>query len=230
MHVKTSGIIAGGAFLLSFLVGLIGGAGFPMILVRALVFAMLFFVLSGIIHLVMERFLIDVPVAIDGDVQPAGSYVDISVADASDAEPSEIAEITDSVPAGIGEVARSTKTGAVSADALEDDLLSGALLASPLDQETKTGYTETTDSGADSLATHPPSDEVAELFANTAMPLKNGKLPDMESMADTFVEKGEEELFRSPSRKRAGKITEVLGKNYDPIKLAGAIKTVLQQK
>lgn len=231
MHVKTSGIIAGGSFLLSFVVGIIGRAGFPMLFVRAFVFALLSFVLSELIHLVTERFLIDAATAMDGNIQPAGSYVDISVSDDSGVKLSETTEITDGAPAGTVEGAETAKTGAVSVGA-SNDALSGALPASRLlDQDPKSGYTETMDSGTDSLAAHPPSDEKADLFTNTAMPLKDGTLSDMEeSMVDAFVEKREDELFKPHSQKRSGKAAEFVGKNYDPVKLAGAIKTILRQE
>ncbi|MDR2192882.1 MAG: hypothetical protein LBP19_00185 [Treponema sp.] len=229
MHVKTSSIIAGGSFLLSFLVGLIGGAGFPMILVRALVFALLSFVLSEIIHLVTERFLINAPTAMPEDIPPAGSYVNISVTSDVDTKSSETTEIT-GAQVDIIETAKTEKTGEVPVGTSADDLRSVSLPASGLlDRETKSGYTNTMDSGQNSLATYLSSDELAELSTNTAMPVQDGKLPDMENMADAFIEKEEEESFTSPSRRRSGKTTGVL-ENYDPAKLAGAIRTILQKK
>ncbi|MDR0706932.1 MAG: hypothetical protein LBF60_03515 [Treponema sp.] len=236
MHVKTSGGFAGGFFFLSFLIGLISGAGFPMILVRALVFALFSFVLSEAIHLVVEHFLIDSPAAKSGDARSAGSHVDISVEDASSAEPSETAVILDRAASG----------GAESATASDGFLDGGPLLGilpinGALDGEAESVPAETADgaiNGADSAGA-PTADSPAEdsaefgametLFSNTGMPLKDVKLPDMENATGAFVEKKEESIA-PPPRKRMGKSTGALGKTYDPTKAANAIKTLLQQK
>jgi hypothetical protein len=80
---KISGIAAGMGFILSFLLGLITGASFPLVLIRALIFAALFFALSGIGHWVIEKYL---PELLDtvrdrGEVPTLGAQVDISVGD-----------------------------------------------------------------------------------------------------------------------------------------------------
>ncbi|MDR2447471.1 MAG: hypothetical protein LBD58_09340 [Treponema sp.] len=247
MHVKTSGGIAGGAFLLSFLIGLIGGAGFPMLLVRAPVFALVSFVLSEVIHLVVERFLIYSPVAAGEEALPAGSHVDISVEDASSAEPSETVAILDIAASDGTEVAEAAAKTSAEFETASDEFLDKASLVGvlpingALDEDAKNVHAETADgvaSGADfagELAADSPAGDSAAfgametLFPNTAMPLKDVKLPDMESTSDAFVEK-KKELFEPPTWKQTGKSSEALGKNYDPAKVANAIKTLLQQK
>jgi hypothetical protein len=238
MHVKTSGSIAGGAFILSFLIGLIGGAGFPLILVRALVFALFGFALSEGIHLVVKQFLIEPPNVTDGDAPPAGSHVDISVEDASGVEPSSTV-IKDQAPTGGAEFAKPTTTASRADDAAsagglsnEDALFGAAPASGALDVEAKNVLAETADAdGANSAAAASPAANGAmeTLFSNVPMPLKDVKLPDMENMTDAFVEKKEEELFEPPPRKQTRKAAEALGKNYDPAKVANAIKTLLRK-
>ena len=54
---KTSGIIAIAAFLLSFFIGLASRTAMPMLIVRAVLFAVLFFVITALIHFMVSRFL-----------------------------------------------------------------------------------------------------------------------------------------------------------------------------
>jgi hypothetical protein len=230
MHVKTNGGVASGAFLLSFFVGLIGGAGFPMLLVRALVFAVFAVVLSEAIHLVAKQFLI-ASASADKEARPAGSHVDISVEGDSGAEPSEPVAIMDHAPAGgAGPV---KPTAALS----DEELLLGALPASEAPDMEAGVPAETADdgdaagAGAESAAAAPAEFGAMDmLFPNTPMPLKDVKLPDIERMTGAFVEKEEEELFEPPPRKHTENAVGALGKNYDPAKVANAIKTLLQRK
>lgn len=213
-----SGGIAGGAFLLSFLTGLVGGAGFPLILVRAFFFALFAFALSEAIHLVVKQFLIDSPGAAGEEEPLAGSHVDISVEDVSSAEPPETAVIVDHAPPG--------------GFPDEEALLEAASASEALDMEAKSAFAETTDGGSDDANSATPAEPpgaMDTLFSNVPMPLKDVKLPDMEHMADAFVEKKEEELFQPPPRKQTGKAIEALGKNYDPAKVANALKTLLRK-
>jgi hypothetical protein len=83
-NLRTSGIAAGAAFILSLAVGLISGVSLAVMLLRALVFAALFFAFSGIIVWLTGRFMPELLAAPDpgpdtGGVPPPGSRVDISV-------------------------------------------------------------------------------------------------------------------------------------------------------
>lgn len=74
-----------GGFVLSFVIGLIAGVSFSMVLLRALIFAVLFGVLSFGIEIVCRRFLLDSS-DLEGSAEvPAGarqgSIVDLSVGD-----------------------------------------------------------------------------------------------------------------------------------------------------
>ena len=56
-NLRIGGIVAGAAFVLSFLIGLVSGSGMPMLLLRPLVFAVLFFVIAGIVYFLVMHFL-----------------------------------------------------------------------------------------------------------------------------------------------------------------------------
>ncbi|MDR0472555.1 MAG: hypothetical protein LBH43_02620 [Treponema sp.] len=54
---KVCGFAAGAAFLISFLLGLFNGSAFSVLIGRSFIFAFVFFILSGIINLILGRFL-----------------------------------------------------------------------------------------------------------------------------------------------------------------------------
>jgi hypothetical protein len=54
---RICGIIAAGAFLLSFLLGLLSRATMPLLLIRSLIFAAIFFLLPYLVQLLVPRFL-----------------------------------------------------------------------------------------------------------------------------------------------------------------------------
>lgn len=94
VNLKLSGIAAMTGFILSLLVGLASGGGFPVSLLRALVCALVFFGLSYGIWALINRFLPELlqPSAVAGDdglvpEEEAGSHVDISVDDGDDTIP-----------------------------------------------------------------------------------------------------------------------------------------------
>jgi hypothetical protein len=77
-----AGISAGGAFLISLIFGLLGKAGFLISLVRALIFAGLFFVLVVGIYYIYDKFLQPADKITDDDTDDLlGQNVDYSVGD-----------------------------------------------------------------------------------------------------------------------------------------------------
>ena len=83
-NLRISGIAAGAAFILSLVIGLASGVNLAVMLLRALVFAALFFAFSGIIVWLAGRFMPELLSAAEpgldmGGVPPPGSMVDISV-------------------------------------------------------------------------------------------------------------------------------------------------------
>ncbi|MDR1862687.1 MAG: hypothetical protein LBQ67_02080 [Treponema sp.] len=54
---KISGIAAGAAFIISFLLGLLRGVSFPALMLRPLIFAVLFFIIAYVVCFLVTRFL-----------------------------------------------------------------------------------------------------------------------------------------------------------------------------
>ena len=56
-NLKTSGIVAGAAFFLSLLLGFVSNSVMPMLIIRPTVFALVFFILSCLVHFLVNQFL-----------------------------------------------------------------------------------------------------------------------------------------------------------------------------
>jgi hypothetical protein len=81
---RISGIAAGAGFILSFLLGIITGASFPLVLTRALVFAAVFFALVSAGYWAIGKYLpdlLDTVLDSGGEAPRLGAQVDISVGD-----------------------------------------------------------------------------------------------------------------------------------------------------
>jgi hypothetical protein len=83
---KLSGIFAGAGFILSLLVGLVAGAHFPLILIRAFIFAAVFFALASALYGAIHLYLPDLFAGDSGNAPALGAQVDISVGDDDAAE------------------------------------------------------------------------------------------------------------------------------------------------
>ena len=57
LNLRIGGIIVGAAFIISLVLGLAGGTAMPLLLVRPLIFAGLFFIIPGLIKMIVSRFL-----------------------------------------------------------------------------------------------------------------------------------------------------------------------------
>jgi hypothetical protein len=88
LNIRLSGIAGALAFILSLLLGIISGTRIPVVLLRALIFAAAFAVLSGGIYVLISLYLPDLLTHRDnslGGIQDSpGSNVDISVDDADE--------------------------------------------------------------------------------------------------------------------------------------------------
>jgi hypothetical protein len=83
-NLKISGIAGGAGFILSFLLGSIIGASFPLLLIRALIFAVLFFALVSAGYWAIAAYLpelLDTVHDAGEAASPPGGQVDISVGD-----------------------------------------------------------------------------------------------------------------------------------------------------
>jgi hypothetical protein len=128
---KLSGIAAGIGFILSFLLGIITGAGLPLLLIRALIFAALFFTLVSIGYGAISMYL---PELLDnsGELPGLGSHVDISIGDDGDQD-SGITLETGGFGDGLNEFTENPGDSGENRDSLPENTL---------DQNSEDGYTE----------------------------------------------------------------------------------------
>jgi hypothetical protein len=236
LHLKTSGIAAIGAFVLSFFIGIIGGAGFPLLLFRALLFSAVFFILSEGIYFITERFLADKPPPVSGsrvdivvdDETAAETVLDDAEAAAESAEDGGALELPTSladIPTPLSDIQPADDPRPVDAeDGASVDAAEVAASEGAVVEET---------ASVDGASTDGASIEAASSdAASTAMlDVGDAPLPDMEGMSRAFNENDEEDLFEPPPRRTTPErsVEEVLGKHIDPKKVAGAIRTLLKQ-
>mgnify|MGYP000960777688 CR=1 FL=1 len=212
---KISGIVAGIAFILSLLFGLLAGAAFLTALLRAGIFAVFFFVFSGIVYWLITQFipeLIEPPSqeSTDSvvDIPDIGSKVNISVGD------------DETIPE------KSLSSQLVKETIEEDEFIS----EKALDQNVEEGYTREEHGTA-------RTESNEESSPSPALPVgvidDVDELPDLEGMSDAFVmpvqETGEdsEPLTGAPtttSSKSAG-----ASASFDPKEMAMAIQTILKR-
>jgi hypothetical protein len=227
-------IVAVAAFLISFLLGIFSGALFWVLLVRALGFALLFFILVMGAHWLLSQFTPELlnPHGTGADEETAdlvettqredylGKLVDVSVDD----EPTK--ETVMSFPSE-----RESQAGE-----------EGEEFALGLDQQSQEGYTE--EAREDTGNKHPaamtaalPSGSVEDIDV----------LPDLESLSDSFISpmmedmddgKGDDSLINgnyaksgvpiSGGSKSSGKASKG-GDSFDPREMAAAIQTILKR-
>ena len=104
--VKASMIAAIIAFVLSFFTGLISGGGFLIVLLRALMFAAIFFALAAGFYILIRTFLPDflqdeAQAPAQGEYNPLGVNVDISVGDESEENRARQVNSKESAPSGM---------------------------------------------------------------------------------------------------------------------------------
>jgi hypothetical protein len=219
MNIKISGIAAGIAFVFSLLIGLVSGAGI-FALIRAFVFAVIFFAMSGGAYWLIYQFLpelFETPENSDA-VPPAGSAVDISLEE----EPEALLQ-------GLEPEENEAETEAEHSEpSLQEDL-------SGLDQTDDSGYTN---EGAtnESPAHSAPESEAAEP-ADDPGPVD--ELPDLDSLSAAFSpgggKKGGGELSeftissdssiggKSARSNKAGSLAD----DFSTHDMASAIQTIL---
>ena len=239
---KISGIIAGAAFILSFLIGLISGTSMPMAIVRPLIFGILFFVITALINLAVSRFLPeltedsrgDAPLGLSGTPDGAGSRVNITLDDSEDSGQNyssgglkaAVPGAADESDEGLGDIADLLRRGVRSG---EEETRTG------MDQNAKDGYTGTEGFGDFSL----PGAESPGKPAASSGGISNSMevLPDLDSMAGAFIPAATEDesdtteysvsapVKKSSSRDKAPAWTE----DFNAKEIAAGLRTVLKR-
>ncbi len=229
---KICAIAAAAAFLVSALLGLVGGVGAAALLVRALVLAAFFFGFAAGVQFLVARFLPELlnPSAAgedaDGgdDAPRVGGRVDLSVGD--DAEAGGFSFGGDA-EADRRDDEELEAVGGSSSEAPPP----GVANSSPgLDQEVEGGYTVAGGSVArtEAVAARPP-----DLIGDVDV------LPDLESLSDSFITPvnldsgadGDSDAGTTPSRSAAGSGRSSSGgsADFDAKEMAMAIQTILKR-
>jgi hypothetical protein len=226
---KLSGIAAGIGFILSFLLGIITGAGLPLLLIRALIFAALFFVLVSIGYGAISMYL---PELLDNSVaEPGfGSQVDISIGD-DGVQDSGISLDTGSLGDGLNEFTENPGDSGENKDSLPENTL---------DQNSEDGYTEKRNledapqplqaalptevhfsaGGADSVDILPDLDSMSGAFSAGSVPMGGGgESPVGVSPGEPFDHAGKTSL------EKAG-----LEGDFNVHEMASAIQTILKRE
>jgi hypothetical protein len=232
-NLKWCGIAAGFGFALSFLVGIVSGAGLFWALVRAGVFGAVFFVLAGAIRVLADRFLPDLLSGAESEESAPGSRVDISVGDGE-----ENAALPDDsrIDEGPGDFA---------------DLLNGNIVRGPppgpapsfqgMDQKGEDGYTENREpefqSKSSDGAAGIGSGEGSAVSAPGEFPPAE-VLPDLDSVADAFRPGGGgtpepvfggQSSFGRPGGGSGQSRGQSMAGDFNPKDLASAIQTILSK-
>jgi len=226
INFRVSGIAAGAAFVLSLVLGLVSGTAFSVSLLRAFVFALVFFALSGLGFWLISRYLPELlnDAEADGgggdmddyDISVPGSRVNISEGEI----PIEGAFPEDDASDAVDDIA-----GSPSTPSSRESSLSQAEI-SPLDQEKKTGYNQGRDI-TDDIGSLVDQGDFAEGKAEA--------LPDMGSIGEGFVEgeggqSMEEDDFAPPEEPlRNSSKKPTMADDFNPRELAKAIQTVLKK-
>jgi len=254
-NLKIGGIIAGIAFILSFIIGLVNDISLPMLIFRAVLFAIIFLAIAILIKFLVSRFLPELLEESAEEVSPIlqpGSRINITEGE-DDAAPQAIprppvmgAHPDDSGEEGLGNISDLlSKNGANQVDSPQTGMdqndqagynsgdgglgeFSASSLASP---ELSQGLNEDA-SSALSSGRAPGDGETGSFSGSTEI------LPDLESMAGVFgpvsgaAESDSEEYsppastVKSSSRDKA---VEWSG-DFNPKDLAEGLRTVLSKE
>ena len=195
MDFRTSGIIAGAAFILSFLIGLVSRTSMPMAIIRPLIFGLLFFIIPSLVSLLVNRFLPELLENNDPGENAglsSGSRINITLGDSMDPDRDSTSDLSQNVlnPAIPGAVADESDEGLGD---IADLLRRGAsqperpAALTGMDQNAEEGYTKT--EGFDDFTSSKPAGTSAGIPVGVAEENPNSAemLPDLDSMAGAFV-------------------------------------------
>ncbi|MDR3139068.1 MAG: hypothetical protein LBT95_05270 [Treponema sp.] len=221
--IKISALSAAAAFLLSFLVGVVSGAALLIVLIRALFFALAFFLLAGGIYILSDKFLPELFLreqAEQGREETSGSQVDISLEDSVNKDNAEIF--------GGPEKLSPPGEGGDAGDVPEN--------VAGLDQNREDGYTDKKEGETDfgDFA----GGSAGEGFPGepAALPTVSGTvdmLPELDSMAEAFVPSDdaaeESNDYSSPEKSLPRGKKPFMGGDFNPKDLASALQTIIKR-
>jgi hypothetical protein len=228
-NLKLSGIVAGVAFILSLLIGLLSRTMPPALIIRPLIFALLFFIIANLINLLVNRFLPELletnTVEKAADIVMPGSQIDI--VEESSAVPGSIYARPDDSEENVGDISSLVYSPSGSRSS-EDPAAAGSTATfnfGGMDQSGLDGYTE---EGIPTAAS------------------ENGgsfdMLADLESLAGAFVSSSEEkeegteenqgfeEDPLAPARAPVGNKPPKMEGDFNPKDMAQGIRTILKKE
>jgi hypothetical protein len=234
--VKISAIAAVTAFIISFLLGLVSGASLPALIVRPLIFAVLFFIIAGIVYFLVSHFL--------PELLEEGGFESLEADDALN--PGSRINITEEEPAP-------AVYAAPEDDSEENlgnitDLLGRNRVSKPLeadfpglDQDDKEGYNRSGAIPADAYRNDSSMERgsaMPEPVMASDSPDSVDVLPDLDSMARAFLpDSGEDEVNTteystsdSPPKRPAGGRGQKIEGDFNPKELAAGIRTILKKE
>jgi len=255
INFRTCGIIAGAALILSFLIGIVSRASMPMLIIRPVLFAVIFFVVSSVVNLLIKNFVPELLESGGADEDPGnllGTRIDITEGDTplSVNGLSQAAGTPVQKPAFMGEDNSEETVGDIS-----NLLTKSSTLAAPaggsqpgMDQNLQDDYTDTggleevSESKPGGVFTgasfkEPASREAAVKSART--PEINGAdvLPDLDSMAGAFLPADDDEEQDTPeytapplsSKTSANKKAPGWASDFNAKDMAAGLRTVINK-
>jgi hypothetical protein len=233
---KVSGIAGGIALVLSLLLGLISGAGFLMVILRAFIFGALFFVLFCLIFWVLGQFVPEILTMTGDDLDEiSGSKVNLTVGETIEgAFPTGNFDEIDSID---GKKAQTLSARAAAVSGAPP----AASAPAAMDLEGQSGYnTERGDiaDGTPEFLAGNSGNAGDAAGAGVSGPANAEAIPDFDVLSGAFVNSsggGEEESadFETPPEPRrplrGGGKSSAMG-DFNPKELAMAIQTVLKKE
>jgi hypothetical protein len=232
INLKWSGIAGGVGFVLSLLVGLLSGAGFPFVLIRAAVFGAIFFAFAAVVWFLINNFVPELLFPQTGETAEKndemadsppkpGSRVNISVDDGNGS----------AMPAMYQNSSGDGEVGDIS------DLLEGRNLVENslgMDQTRENRYTDS-GSTVPRMETLPNGDLGVSGGSGASGPDLTGGLPDLDSVAGVFSSPAEEDDFEptvrpEPERRPSGNKAQKMDGDFDAKSLAAGIRTILAKE
>ncbi|MDR1375077.1 MAG: hypothetical protein LBJ24_08920 [Treponema sp.] len=193
-------IAGGAAFVLSLLIGLISGAGFLMVLLRALAFAVVFALFAGGAYWVIGQFLPEL-LSSGSEEEIPGSRVNISV----DGD-------------GVEEYGGALDPNS---DSFGENVLG-------LDQKAEEGYT-TRGEVAEKLPAGSSVSIAVPAAADADGSGEVDTLPDLDAIAEAFIPSIEDDQLQGVSRPPSGNRPEKLDGDFNTKEMASAIQTILKR-
>jgi hypothetical protein len=246
-NVRISGIAAGLAFILSFLLGIAGGASFPTLLLKPLIFAILFFIIAGLAYFLVSHFL---PELMDETWEPEteedvpGSRVNITEEEPS-AQAFYAAAKADDSEDNLGNISDLIGTDEESGGGLSNNRPEMGMDQQGKDQYTRreSGASVDAQAGFGMEGASRPAEGIGRAAGTFPASVSGGDpvdvLPDLDSLAGAFLPGSGEDAAdtteystsaapaKRPSASSKGQKMEG---DFNPKELAAGIRTILKKE